>query len=755
MSFIKAEEIQDSERESVLSQLSPNYSENEFLTSSDNFQLTGYKTINEGNNLLVIAPTGSGKTRFINYSCMHYLEQGKKIVITTPIKALSNQKFQEMTDMFKDYEVGLITGDIKYNPDADIIIMTTEILMESIINYNDTNHKETRLNDSIIPEIGVVVFDEAHYFNDYGRGGVWEYIYINLPSEIKVVLLSATFNNPEVFSSWLASVRTSNVILIEKTIRPVPLNHNIFYDGNLYEIKSKNNYRNNVVNTAINDYNRTKKRCNVNYMINYLKENDLMQAIFFVFSKNQCQKFAKLVSSHLLDHEERAEAIRTFNFYMQPYKHLYEHTKQYRNVEQLLEKGVCYHHAGMIPIIREVVEVLYSRNLIKVLFATETFSVGLNMPTKTVIFTSLKKPMSNGLRLLLPSEYIQMSGRAGRRGMDDVGTVIIYPMYGIYTREEFNNVINSKRENMTSKMLFDESFIIKMKNTTIDINDLYQKSYANVNNTRLVSEMRNELDEMKTEYQPNKKDSEMLALFNQYRELLVFDNMFVQLSKNDQKNFDMLKRYMNHKPEFSEYANFLQRKRDLEHNIVGLESLNIDYSIRQLENKGFIENGELTVKGRIGSFVNECSPVLIGEIFERHIFEGLNNIQLATVLSIFIQGRSELTLSEVEIEDEDIKETVRVIEGIISELNINMSITYEYMMPVYEWMNGGSFIEIMNDPVNEGLFIKNMLKLNNVVREMVAISKTFEFITLLPVLTEINPILIRDQVCVNSLYVNI
>ena len=755
MSFIKAPQIQDSDRESVLSQLSTNYSENDFLTSSDNFQLTGYKTINENNNLLVIAPTGSGKTRFINYSCMYYLEQGKKIVITTPIKALSNQKFQEMTEMFSNYEVGLITGDIKINPNADIIIMTTEILMESIINYNDTNNKETRLNDSIIPEIGVVVFDEAHYFNNQGRGGVWEYIYINLPAEIKVVLLSATFNNPEVFSSWLATVRTSDVILIEKTIRPVPLNHHIFYNGDLYEIKSKDNYRPNVVNTAINDYNRTKKRCNVNYMIEYLKENELMQAIFFVFSKNQCQKFAKMVSHHLLDHEEQSEVIRTFNFYMQPYKHLYENTKQYRSVESLIEKGVCYHHAGMIPIIREVVELLYSRNLVKVLFATETFSVGLNMPTKTVIFTSLKKPMSNGLRLLLPSEYIQMSGRAGRRGMDDTGTVIFYPMYGMYTREEFNTVINTKRESMTSKMLFDESFIIKMKNTTIDINELYQKSYASVNNTRLVSEMKTELDEMKTDFEPNKKDSEMLVYYNQYKDLLQFDNMFVQLTKKDQKNFDMLQRYMKHREEFSQYARFLDRKRELEHNIVGLESLNISYHIRQLENKGFIENDELTMKGRIGSFVNESSPVLIGEIFEREVLLGLNEVQLTTVMSILIQGRSEMTLGEVEIDDDEIKDTVRVIEGIIDELNIDVRITYEFMQPVYEWMSGSSFMEVVNDPVNEGLFIKNMLKLNNVVRELIAISKTFEFITLLPVLTEINSVLVRDQVCVNSLYVNI
>ena len=309
------------------------------------FQSKAMTGIKNNNNVLVTAGTGSGKTAVAKYGIACHLLKGNTIAYTTPIKSLSNQKYEELINDFQnkysmergiDISVGILTGDTKINPDANIIIMTTEILRNSLYNLSrtDIDKKESDLKDTFIKRLGCVVFDEVHYFNDNNRGKVWEETFVLLPHKVQLIMLSATIDKPEEFANWISKNTGKKTVLSSTKHRVVPLTHHIYHNNELKCILDKNNLFNDKVFDNV-ERKILQKRHNqtnlLNKSITYLKQKNLLPAIYFSFSRKNCEKFASCISHTLVDHEESSEIIKLFDFYMKNFK---KNMKQQNNILQ-------------------------------------------------------------------------------------------------------------------------------------------------------------------------------------------------------------------------------------------------------------------------------------------------------------------------------------------------------------------------------------------------------------------------------------
>ena len=425
------------------------------------FQKYAIEGIVKGQHVLVTAHTGSGKTLPAEFAIDHLVAQGKKVIYTSPIKALSNQKFYDFTQKFPHIQFGLFTGDIKTNPEADVLIMTTEILMNTLFNQTETNESKTlQFQMDFQNELGAVVFDEIHYINDADRGQVWEKTILMLPPHIQMVMLSATIDDPKRFAEWCEQKEgsTKQVYLSSTNHRVVPLTHYTYLavsDSNLKMIKDKQlqqyirktcnkiqciqsekgKFHENVHQDLVRirdilDKQRvfTKRKYVLNDLARYLKNQDMLPAIGFVFSRKQVEQCAREMTTNLLEEDSKIpyavqrecdHIIRRL-----PNHEEYRQLPEYIELVSLLEKGIGIHHSGMIPILREIVELCISKKYIKLLFATESFAIGLDCPIKTAMFLSLTKFDGNHERDLHSHEYTQMAGRAGRRGIDTIGHVV-------------------------------------------------------------------------------------------------------------------------------------------------------------------------------------------------------------------------------------------------------------------------------------------------------------------------------------------
>jgi superfamily II RNA helicase len=420
--------------------------------SPDSFQLHACNKIEEDENVLVTAHTGSGKTLIAEYTILSKIAKGKKVIYTSPIKSLSNQKFYEFCRRYPGISFGIITGDIKFAPQSQVLIMTTEILRNLLykkpVMLSDTEELQVNMED-----VGAVIFDEVHYINDKDRGKVWEESMIMMPQHITMVMLSATIRSPENLGYWLNYIKRPALNLIPNDRRIVPLTHLVYHsvlpffrkkleynnlrylDDQLVEIMDhRNTVNTQEIDKIVNLKSKYMKAFEtaglMNQLLRHMKENDLLPSLTFVFSRKRCEKMAKFSSVRLLDKGEIALQKKKIRYYLKKLDHydLVISSHQFRMLNRCLERGVAFHHGGMIPALKELVELLYDDGLIKALFATETFAVGINMPTRSVVFSSLTKyDSSTGFRMLKPHEYIQMAGRAGRRGKDTRGYVIHLP----------------------------------------------------------------------------------------------------------------------------------------------------------------------------------------------------------------------------------------------------------------------------------------------------------------------------------------
>jgi ATP-dependent RNA helicase HelY len=406
----------------------------------DPFQEQACNALAQGKGVLVAAPTGAGKTIVGEFAIHLAIENNQKVFYTTPIKALSNQKFAELVARYGADRVGLLTGDTNTNSEAQIVVMTTEVLRNMI--YANS--------DSLI-ELGYVVMDEVHYLADRFRGAVWEEVILHLPKDVKLVSLSATVSNAEEFGAWLEEVRGDTEIVVSEH-RPVPLDQHVLFGDELMDLfaaGSKNQRVNaelvqkhsSKLRVPLGKYTKGKKpkgehdrrfsripKISKPEVVEILEDNDLLPAIFFIFSRAGCDAAVRACHQYgvrLTTREEQAEI-----------RYLVEEKTASIADEDLatlgyfewlsgLERGVAAHHAGMLPAFKEVVEELFLRKLVRVVFATETLALGINMPARTVVLERLDKFNGESRVQITPGEYTQLTGRAGRRGIDTLGHSVI------------------------------------------------------------------------------------------------------------------------------------------------------------------------------------------------------------------------------------------------------------------------------------------------------------------------------------------
>jgi len=458
------------------------------------FQKHAIEAIVENHHILVTAHTGSGKTLPAEFAIRHWTQKKKKIIYTSPIKALSNQKFYEFSQKFPEVSFGLLTGDIKTNPEADVLIMTTEILMNRLFNEN----KEKNLFQmDFQEELAAVVFDEIHYINDPDRGQVWEKTILMLPKHVQMIMLSATMDNPERFANWIEENHVKKVYLSSTAHRVVPLSHYGFLTmGEVEYKKTKDKTAQQELRKLANTFiplqdakgkfqvegylklaktktYLTTNKCFIkrsfvlNQLAKQLRDHDMLPAIGFVFSRKLVEQCAKDLTIPLLEDDSKIpytvdreckQIIRRLSNWEE-----YVQLPEYVELMQLLAKGIGYHHSGMIPILREMVELCISKKYIKFLFATESFAIGLDCPIKTAVFVGLNKFDGNTDRVLHSHEYTQMAGRAGRRGIDTVGHVIhLNNLFALPTQTDYQGIMCGKPPTLISKFKIDYSLVLNI-----------------------------------------------------------------------------------------------------------------------------------------------------------------------------------------------------------------------------------------------------------------------------------------------------
>ncbi len=390
----------------------------------DDFQLEAIDALIQGNSVVVSAPTGSGKTLIGEYAIYRAIKHGQRVFYTTPLKALSNQKLRDFREQFGKQNVGLMTGDLSLNRDAAVVVMTTEI-------FRNMLYLEIDDEDDPLDGVEAVVLDECHYMNDSQRGTVWEEAIIHCPSSIQLVGLSATIANPGQLTDWIEKVHGPTKLIVSN-YRPVPLSFSFCSAKGLHPLlddSGKNIHPNCKVWRAPKG-NKRKGRSPkpiqptpppIPFVLSHMEERKMLPAIYFIFSRRGCDKAVRDMGNYSLVSEQEKSVIRSrFNAYAIKNP---DAVREGIHSEALF-RGIASHHAGVLPAWKDLVEELFQHGLLKVIFATETLAAGINMPARSTVISVLSKRTEKGHRSLMGSEFLQMAGRAGRRGLDSQGFVV-------------------------------------------------------------------------------------------------------------------------------------------------------------------------------------------------------------------------------------------------------------------------------------------------------------------------------------------
>jgi superfamily II RNA helicase len=767
-----------------------------FEYAPDHFQLHSFIAINNNENVLVTAHTGSGKTAIAKYAIAHTLRNGKKVIYTSPIKTLSNQKFAEFTLDFAENSVGLMTGDNKIDPNAEIVIMTTEILRNALYDDGRELVKDDYFSNDFISNLGCVIFDEVHYINDPDRGSVWEETINLLPNNVILVMLSATINNPEKFASWIANIKNKIVTIVPTSHRVVPLEHYIYTGEDCIKIMDSSNtfdFANYNMSLQLSDSRNYSNKHLMNKMVQYLQDNDMFQTIVFAFSRKKCEEFARSVNINIITHEERAEIEKIFNKYMLKYKNDYEHLNQYSEVLLLMQKGICYHHSGLLPILKEIIEIIFEKGLVKILFATETFAVGVNMPTRSVVFTSLEKFTDGQMRSLFCSEYKQMAGRAGRRGIDINGYVYILPLYELVDINTMNHMLTGNPPELCSQFSLNYSFLLKIfisKNIG-SIDEFVSNSLYQIDNSSSTNQLVNDIKEIEAKLDsfPKISDDHLLIIL-ELNELDNKENEFAQsglnvkMSKSDIKKKKKLMSKIRNDPElqivYDNYTEFMKLqnelnvlKNDMQSNMEYINEysqllfdvlihFNYIHSDAQLNT---MNDNDVTIKGIIASQINECNNLLLTEMLVTNIFDDLNVPEIVGLLAIFINDNKEYEYDN-NFSTNMLYTAINKVTNIINDYQIYeenkgihnyefWEISYEFVNISHMWASGCTVHELFTTyDIYEGNFIRAMLKLNNILNDLINLSKILNHLESIPKYELAQERILRDIVSVNSLYLS-
>ncbi|ODV78330.1 antiviral helicase [Suhomyces tanzawaensis NRRL Y-17324] len=478
----------------------------------DPFQDTSISCIDRNESVLVSAHTSAGKTVVAEYAIAQSLRDKQRVIYTSPIKALSNQKYRELLAEFGD--VGLMTGDVTINPDAGCLVMTTEILRSMLYRGSE-----------VMREVAWVIFDEVHYMRDKSRGVVWEETIILLPDKVHYVFLSATIPNAMEFAEWIVKIHSQPCHVVYTDFRPTPLQHYLFPsggDGIHLVVDEKGSFREENFQKAMASISdgagddpsaadsKGKKgqtfkggnkdgKSDIYKIVKMIYMKRYNPVIVFSFSKRDCEALALKMSKLDFNTDDEREALtKIYNNAIELLPEQDKELPQIKNILPLLRRGIGIHHSGLLPILKEIIEILFQEGYLKVLFATETFSIGLNMPAKTVVFTSVRKWDGVGFRWVSGGEYIQMSGRAGRRGLDDRGIVIMM-IDEKMEPQVAKGMVKGQADRLDSAFHLGYNMILNlMRFEGISPEFMLESSFFQFQNASSVPKLEQELDQLKT-----------------------------------------------------------------------------------------------------------------------------------------------------------------------------------------------------------------------------------------------------------------
>ncbi len=734
----------------------------------DDFQIEACHAIESGKGVLVAAPTGAGKTIVGEFAAHLAIKTGAKCFYTTPIKALSNQKFQELTGVYGEENVGLLTGDSSINGEASIVVMTTEVLRNMIYAESQT-----------LSSLGFVVMDEVHYLADKFRGAVWEEILIHLPERIQVISLSATVSNAEEFGEWLNTIRGETTVVVSE-IRPVPLYQHVLMGNRLLDLfvddgrvnpeilrlekESHRNIRTSNQRNWSNSDGRSyrQKQISKPEIIEKLESQGYLPAIFFVFSRVGCDASVRAcISANLkmTNSEERAEikeviAAKTAELPEEDYAVL-----DFYNWCDALERGIAAHHAGLLPMFKETIEELFQRGLIRCVFATETLALGINMPARTVVLEKLTKWNGETHAAITPGEYTQLTGRAGRRGIDIEGNAVVlwnetidsgtaaglastrtYPLRSSFspTYNMSANLISRFNRELARTSLAASFAQFQADRAVVGLTKQIGKSDKLI--AQYVQESECHLGNFKNymSYRVEIKaiEREVVAQGRNYR------GNRKEFLKNSEDRITSLRKDMKSDPchqcpEREAHARIAEKGERLQRENLGLikrieDRTNVipktfDRIISVLTELEYIKNDALTENGKILTKIYAETDLLISEILRKGILNDLPAAELVALLSTCVfENRGEKSNSPriPKSLNEPLEKLVKTWgELTILEGNFNLSTQREpdldFIWQSYRWASGHSLTSILRDSeVTVGDFVRVMRQLIDLLGQL-------------------------------------
>jgi len=765
-----------------------------FTYQPDDWQKHCFRAIDDQEDLVVLAHTGSGKTSIAEYVMHRAVEEGKKVIYCSPIKTLSNQKFKDFSESYPS--VGVVTGDIIRNPNAQVLVMTTEILKNLLsrppMEVEEGAMSTVNLSPTILADVKAIVFDEIHYINNRDRGEVWEKSIIMMPKEVMMIGLSATIENAEYFGQWISNMRNKPISLVPTSHRVVPLEHYVYVNEKLIKVVdrldvfSMQGY--NQAYQEDKDMRKGRRHISpypiVNSLLDDLRDLNYFPVIIFEFSKANCERYAKSIQGNYTDVDTIGQIRSIFEKSMAPYRSRYEMTDQYNMVRDLLYKGVGVHHAGLIPVLKEVIEILFGKGLIKILFATETFAVGVNFPAKCVCFTTWQKyDSTTGFRLMNTPEYKQMAGRAGRRGKDDRGISILVDLKELIDSQTMSQMMVGSNAKIKSKFSFSYQFVLKTIQSSKSLIEMAKSSLLNQELMTRHAQCQN-LIYAKSNRELFLPEDEQ-EKFERYHEIQTrLDDRMIRLKKKQMKQMTQEKRLIEDDvkgfvAKYKSYCDFLNVKKEVASLIAEQEAIDqmftddLKVTLDFLTESGYIgmvdsiediDEKSLTLKGIVAAEIQECNEIILTEIITNGYLDDLEFAEIVAVMALFINEKNdELFLSDLSLDKKaidvlkDINQLTCKYEdeeskaGIV--LNNSWSLSLGFVEPAYRWAMGESGPVILSGSgIYEGNFIKNMIRLNNMISQVKNICELIQNDELRKKLEDSESILIKDFVTIESLY---
>ena len=738
----------------------------EFPFELDEFQSCACNFIDDGKSVVVCAPTGAGKTVIAQHAIHKALEEGKRIFYTTPLKALSNQKYYDFCEKYGSEKVGLLTGDTSINRNGQIVVMTTEVFRNMLYGTNFGSVSDNLKN------VKYVVLDEVHYMNDEQRGTVWEESIIYCPTNVQIIALSATVANADELTDWINTVH-SKTELVNTDFRPVPLRFYYFDSSQPYKLLpllTPSGQLNNKIKPEKRVFGRKlqNKKSYVKDIVRNLQEADMLPAIYFTFSRKKCdEQMEKCASLDLITKGERAQIQQILDEYIAENPHLYNN----KHIEYLL-CGVASHHAGLLPAWKILVEKLFQKGLIKVVFATETLAAGINMPARSTVISSISKRTDSGHRTLTASEFLQMSGRAGRRGMDEVGYVTIVGTQ-FQTPEEVAELVLSDANPLESRFSPSYSMVLNLlqRFSLDEAKELILKSFGyfsagsrlqpllkaqeqikNEINARdfvcpfkLTDSQMHEYDKLRYIYVQNRQTYKKICKqersknrplspeaikFGKETKLMLermhsFQCDNCKLYKKHSKTLEVLTRF---DARLSKLDKEIERQKDIFWNkFLAHRSVLTDF--------GYLKDDYPLEKGVTTSQIRSENELFVAEVIFSHVLEDLKPSQLAAVVCALTTEDLRIDIPHLPI-SEPVRKTLNQIKNIKRKLekaqgryNIEdpMYINAYFSSLIELWVEGAEWETITEQiDVGEGDIVRSFKRVVDVLRQFTTISNVPE-----------------------------